>query len=312
MARTSVLVPSTLRILAFAMALLVIVWMGFGLYVQYARQVQAERRARTEVLAGEMIERTKAAFGRVTLIKQDELSALRTYQNAAHVERARALGISVLKDRDAAQVLQQSEALVELTDNSYFVVEEMTHSVPYVTRSTAHLLTQIGMHFQAELRRAGLPPYRYVVTSGTRTMADQQRLRRTNVNAALTSSHFFGTTVDLHYRLFDFAADPTEGVPDTLDVVEELLAERLGTAYRELAHTRQQKLKAILGRTLLKLQQEGNVLVIYERLQPVYHITLGRELVEPQAQPVLKPAPPPEVAEERAPSRTRPAGQAMP
>ena len=57
-----------------------------------------------------------------------------------------------------------------------------------------------------------------------------------------------------------------------------------------MAHTRQQKLKAVLGRVLLELQEEGKVLVIYERLQPVYHITLGKRLMAPPKQPSLQAA----------------------
>lgn len=291
MARASLPFPTPVRFIAFAMALLVIVWMGAGMYVRYVQQVQEERRQRTEDLAAAQIERTRTAFSQIALIERDELEVLRTYRNAAHLERARLLGIGVLQDRAAASVLEENDALVELTSNSYYRVEPLTHSVPFVTRSTAHLLTLLGMRFQAELRRAGLPPYRYVVTSVTRTMEDQRKLRQTNVNAALTSSHFFGTTVDIHYQVFDLPAGNVPVIaPDSLDLDEPLLHKRLHDAYREMAFTRQQKLKAALGRTLLQLQREGKVLVIYERLQPVYHITLGEELTEPAPDATLQPA----------------------
>ena len=297
---------SPVRILAVLLVLAVIAWLAAGIYVETVRRAQAERLARTEAVADSLIAQTKAAFREVELIRSGELGALRTYQNAAHVERARTLGIAALEDRDAAELLTGSDVLVELESTPYYVVQEFTHSIPFVTRSTARLLALIGMRFQAALAEAGLPPYRYVVTSATRTLEDQRRLRRSNANAALTSSHFFGTTLDLHYQLFDYLPTPPP-VPDSLDLARDVLQEHLDGAYAELALTRQQKLKALLGRTLLQLQTEGKVLVIYERLQPVYHITLGERLAPPARQPALQadsrsaaPASPPEVGADGA------------
>jgi hypothetical protein len=38
------------------------------------------------------------------------------------------------------------------------------------------------------------------------------------------------------------------------------------------------EMQAFLGHVLIELQAAGDVLVILERLQPVYHITAGRRL----------------------------------
>lgn len=279
------------RVVAVAAIFFVTMWIVAGLYIEYVQRLQAERMERTEALADVLIGQTRSAFREVPLLTASEAADLRTYRNAAHVERARELGIPSIESRDAATVLAQEAGLVELTDTPYFRVRDLDFSIPYVTPSTANLLTLLGIRFQQALHDASLPPYRYVITSVTRTQEDQRRLQGVNVNAAAKSSHEFGTTVDLHYQDFAFDAD-IDPVPDSVDIYHEVLKERLAEAYRELAHTRQQKLKAILGRVLLELQEEGKVLVIYERRQPVYHITLGERIAAPRNEPTLRPAAP--------------------
>lgn len=263
--------------LIVAAFLLLIVGGAALTYSIYMKQLQEEMRARTEAAAEEIIRETRAAFSEVDLLTGGEAARLRTYRNQAHVDRAEQLGISSIPTRAAAEDLSEHKRIVRIEDNAYYTVRELDYSVPYVTENTARLLQLIGMRFQEALRERGLPPYRFVITSVTRTREDQRALRGVNVNAAVKSSHEFGTTVDLHYRDFSMPVG-LNLLPDSSGIYHELLNERVGAAIEEMALTRQQKLKAILGRVLLELQAEDNVLVIYERRQPVYHITLGQPI----------------------------------
>lgn len=241
---------------------------------------------RTHAFAETLIAEADSAFTSVAKLTAAETGALRTYLNKKHVAKAKDLGVSGLTTREEAADFSDEGRLVPLESNAYFRVNPMEFSVPYVTPSMAALLTEIGVRFQALLAQEGLPPYRFVITSATRTREDQQALRQVNGNAASTSSHEFGTTVDLHYLDFDYAA-AQDSLPTRSGISQSLLAERMATAYTNLGELHNERLQALLGRVLLGLQREGRVLAIYERRQPVYHITVARRVSTPA------PAPPP-------------------
>jgi hypothetical protein len=234
----------------------------------------------TRALAAQMIAEKRRAFEQVPALAASEADTLRTFLNAEHVERAMEMGVGPIADHEEALALLQQGKLVQIATNPYYAVQEMDYSVPYVTPHTSNLLTLIGMRFQQALQEQGLPLYRYVITSATRTVEDQERLRGVNGNAADTSSHVFGTTVDLHYQEFDYSPDQ-DSTADGFWISRSLLQRLLRRELSHLNDERQARLKAILGRVLTELQDEGAVLVIYERLQPVYHLTLGAPVETP-------------------------------
>lgn len=245
----------------------------------------------TSALAERLTEQAEAQLAQIDPLTARERSQLRRFKNPTHISRARQLGVGRLVNRDSIRAQEQIGRLLPLEDNRYFYLQEMNYSVPSVTPSMAHLLTRLGRDFQEALIEQSLPPYRFTITSATRTRADQAALQRVNVNAARTSSHEFGTTVDVHYRKFDVR--PTDldlPNPDSIEIAPERLRELMHQAYERLVRTHSEKLKAVLGRTLLQLQQENQVLVIYERRQPVYHLTVAQEVAPPT--PKIQPADP--------------------
>jgi hypothetical protein len=227
--------------------------------------------------ADSMIAATTAQFSTVRTLNGTELRNMRQHLNAVHVHRARTLGITGIRNRDHAAGLVNSGRLVHIESNPGYHVRPMRSGVPYVTPDAEALLDLIAERFQAALAERGLPPYRFVVTSATRTQADQQRLRRTNGNAAAVSSHQFGTTVDIHYAAFKLNSDAVD-VPLSGMFAHSILSGRLSEAYEEMATEMQPQLKALLGRVISGLQAEGKLLMIYERMQPVYHITVNQRI----------------------------------
>lgn len=262
----------------------------------------------TNALAEQLTEQAEAQFAQIQPLTAREKRQLRRFLNPTHIRRARQLGVDRPPNRDSIRAQEHTGQLLPLNDNRYFYLQEMNYSVPSVTPSTAHLLTRLGRDFQEALLEEGLPPYRFTITSATRTRADQAALQRTNVNAARTSSHEFGTTVDVHYQKFDVrSADLDLPNPDSIEIAPERLRELMHQAYERLARTHSEKLKAVLGRTLLQLQQENQVLVIYERRQPVYHLTVAQEVAPPT--PKIQPADPDSAAlvSDQPPPSTSPA-----
>lgn len=211
-------------------------------------------------------------------LRGSEQGLLRRDVNATHTARARALGIRRGADVEG---LQRSGQLRELAPSTRFwIVRDLTYSVPLVTPDTEALLAEIGERWLASMDSLGLPPYRLEITSVLRTPADQARLRRSNPNAAAgESSHEFGTTVDIAYRRF---APPIHDVPEWLGEAHPAVQPQLRLLHDlklgELAANRGTEMQAVLGRILLDLRREGKVLVIMERQQTVYHMTVARRM----------------------------------
>ena len=152
------------------------------------------------------------------------------------------------KDRADAASMKKSLRLVQSTEN--YIIDSLTHSVPYLIPSAAKELDAIGTEWADILARNGLPHYRFRVTSILRTEEDIRALQRSgNINSVTQSCHCFGTTFDLAYMHYD-------KVTRTRDYVHE------------------DNLKLVLGQVLLNHQRAGKIYVKYEWKQSCFHITV--------------------------------------
>ena len=244
------------------------------------RLSEGERQAlRAAEALGDSAER---ALAPVPLLTADERSALRRHLNAAHLASARQLGVAVL---DSAHVSRLAAAgdLVRLQDStSYWIVRELEHSLPYVTPDARAMLQELGRRFHQRLDSLGVPRYRFEVSSVLRTAALQADLRQGNSNASRgTSSHQFGTTVDIAYNTFSPPAPSAPALTrlqGRLPADPELRSRAAGWASEALADVasdRSDELKAILGEVLREMQENGRVQALLERAQPVYHLTVA-------------------------------------
>lgn len=212
----------------------------------------------------------------VPLLRPAQEAALRRHLNAAHVSRARQLGVRPADEAEVERLVREGR-LVQLPDStSHWIVRR--GAAAYVTPDTRRLLERIAERFQSRIQERGLPPYRLEISSVLRTAAGQAALRRRNPNAAAgISSHEFGTTLDIVYEAYAPPAPLPEGlVPDAPPEMEPHLERVAALALESVSARKSRELQAILGQVLIDMQAAGDVLVILERQQPVYHITLGR------------------------------------
>ncbi|MEM1093407.1 MAG: DUF5715 family protein [Bacteroidota bacterium] len=211
------------------------------------------------------------------LLRGSQESQMRR-QGAAHMTPARRLGITPNADDAQIDNLLATGALVPIVkDTTFWIVRDLDYSVPYVVPSKKAMLVELGQRFHARLATDGLPPIRFEITSLLRTAETQAALRRVNTNAARgTSAHEFGTTVDLAYS--SFAAPAAPYVPDisAADRWLEPYLQQVATAITESTVAKySREMQALLGEVLLEMQREGKVVVLLERRQPVYHITVA-------------------------------------
>ena len=128
--------------------------------------------------------RIDSIFQPLPLLRPAQENALRRYDNAQQLARARALGVGRLLPPDRLTELRNEGALVLLEDTEHWVVRDMDHSQPLAVPAVHALLTRIGERFHARLAALGAPAFRMEVTSALRSAADQAELRRINPNAA--------------------------------------------------------------------------------------------------------------------------------
>ena len=154
--------------------------------------------------------------------------------------------------RDRADAASMRRQLVEIKTCDNYVVDSLTHSVPYLIPSAKRELDSIGAEWADILSRNNLPHYRFYVTSVLRTQEDIKYLQRSgNINSVTQSCHCYGTTFDLAYMRYD-------KVTRTRDYMHE------------------DNLKLVLGQVLLNHQRAGRIYVKYEAKQSCFHITVRK------------------------------------
>lgn len=242
------------------------------------RQIVSAERERLETYIAER----DSLYIRIPLLTDRQRALLRRSVNAAHVETARRLGVEPVAARADVLGEARSAGLVRIAENDYYWVDDLTHSVPYVTPDAAAVLDTIGVRFQAKLAEYGLPPYKYHVSSVLRTAEDQASLRRVNVNAAAgVSSHEYGTTFDIQFRKYRYAGDPAAELWEpAFPFLKAEFAARLTAFYDETTERYPSRFITLLAETLIELENEGVLITIMERRQPVFHTTVARRLAD--------------------------------
>lgn len=170
--------------------------------------------------------------------------------NDKHLEVAKTVGIRPLEDREEAESMK--EKLTYITDNEFYVVDSLTHSIPYLVPRASALLDTIGSNFLDSLAAKGLNPNQVIVTSVLRTQSDVKRLRRRNGNASANSAHCFGATFDVSWKRFKKVEDE-DGRP--------------------LQDVGSDTLKLVLSEVLRDLRQAEKCYIKYELKQGCFHIT---------------------------------------
>ena len=170
--------------------------------------------------------------------------------NEAHLNVAQAIGITPIASRKEAEHMK--EKLQHIETNDLYVVDSLTHSIPYLIKGAAQLLDTIGTNFLDSLTAKGLNPNKIIVTSVLRTEDDVKRLRRRTGNASVNSAHFYGTTFDVSWKRFKKVEDE-DGRP--------------------LQDVSSDTLKLVLSEVLRDLRKADKCYIKYELKQGCFHIT---------------------------------------
>lgn len=148
--------------------------------------------------------------------------------------------------------------LVQVTDNRYYQLKSLTHSQPYLIPEAIDMLNEIGYRFQKRLAEKKYHNYRFRLTSLLRTVETQNSLSHRNGNATKgLSCHLYGTTVDISYKNF-------------YDTELDSITSRMESVIS-------------LTRVLEEMRRECKFLVVRERHQSCFHITVVLCKPQPEA-----------------------------
>lgn len=158
-----------------------------------------------------------------------------------HLLAAKLRGIGLIQDEKHLFRLVNNRVLVEASHGAGYQVDSLTYSYPHVTLHAKNVLEELGRTYEA---LAGQGNY-FTITSATRTMDQQKKLKKRNRNATDgNSSHSYGVSFDISYIRFNGKK-----------------------SYDQKA---QKNLEAVLKH----FQKENKIFVIKERRQACYHITV--------------------------------------
>lgn len=181
--------------------------------------------------------------------KPENFQYFRNYQrtfndmNDRHLKAAKQWGIKpILSEEDLDR---EKSKLSEISSCRYYIVDRLTHSIPYLVPRAEELLETIGRNFRDSLDQKGLPDRKIIVTSVLRTAGTLKQLRKKNLNASANSAHVFGTTFDVAYA-----------------------------RYKGAAKEETDKLKSVLAEVLQDLRKRKKCYVRYEFKQGCFHITV--------------------------------------
>ncbi|MBP0613040.1 hypothetical protein J8J42_08270 [Chryseobacterium sp. cx-311] len=158
-----------------------------------------------------------------------------------HLQASRKFNIKVLKDTKTLTKYKQNGKLSPVKSlGKGYRIQNLSHSKPVLVHEAKNTLKEIAKKFSANSKGSTL-----TLTSMTRTLEDQCRLRKVNPNASVgLSSHNYGNSFDISYVRFN---------------------DRLAVNSR---------LDKILENVLKEFEKSGKIYFIKERQQNCYHITV--------------------------------------
>lgn len=144
--------------------------------------------------------------------------------------------------------LKKKYILIEVTENKFYQLKELTHSEPYLIPEAVDMLNEIGYRFQKRLKEKKYNNFRFRITSLLRTEETQNNLSHHNGNASSHSAHLYGTTVDISYK--NFYNTKTDSIESSYEAVQALTY------------------------VLIQMRQECRLMAVRERHQSCFHITV--------------------------------------
>jgi hypothetical protein len=119
-----------------------------------------------------------------------------------YIETSILNGIIKCKDESDLRHRVNEGKLVRIKDANGYIIEQMSHSYPYLTKEGKDLLQEIGKRFREKISDTRMKGSSFRITSLTRTTEKLRDLRHVNSNTSMNSPHLYGNAFDISYIRF--------------------------------------------------------------------------------------------------------------
>jgi hypothetical protein len=117
-----------------------------------------------------------------------------------HRGAAERLGVGLVDNDNEISRFKNAGKLVDVKPAQGFKIHDLTHSSAVLTQKAYEMLKEIGIIYN---ETAGYDNY-FMVTSLTRPLSSQKKLRKSNINATKgISTHSYGVSFDISYVRFN-------------------------------------------------------------------------------------------------------------
>lgn len=157
-----------------------------------------------------------------------------------HLIEAQSFNIPVIESNEHMDSLVVENKLIPIPEvGEGYKIQKLTHSRAFLNEPAYYLLKEIAISFYKETGKE------LSISSLTRTIESQNKLRRVNSNAAKgNSAHNYGASFDISYNKYN---------------------DKVGRNYA---------LESMTESILNELVSQGKIYYIKERSQPCFHVTI--------------------------------------
>ena len=187
----------------------------------------------------------------VQKLRHNQNSSGMNQRNAYHLKEGACIAKNNRLNLPQKKLSQLSSVpgLKHVSSSASYHLDDMTASKPLLTNQAIQILSTIANDFQKRLEAKGYKKKKIVITSMTRSVESQQRLSKTNINAASKSAHLYGSTFDIAYHKFQSVSNSVGKEPSEAILVQTL------------------------EETLVYFKKKESLVGIKEYKQPCFHIT---------------------------------------
>ncbi|MCS7204839.1 MAG: DUF5715 family protein [Leptospiraceae bacterium] len=204
-------------------------------------------------------------------LDEEKKKSLRTYLYPYHIELANHYQLTSI--RSSKELNQNNFKSLENPDiRTYYFFYNVPNEFRYFHRKFYPVLILIGEEFQKTLNFQSYPiKVKLAISSALRPADYQKLLKLKNPNAIENSTHAYGISIDIFYD--EFYVDFSFLCENYSRFIQELCKKDIVELGYLMGGNLRRQFTAILAETLLRMQKENVLYVIWEKNQRVFHIT---------------------------------------
>jgi hypothetical protein len=195
---------------------------------------------------------------------------LRTYLYPEHIKIAKKLNLSIIKE---LQDKNNDYINIDIPEiRKYYFFYNVPSEYRFLYKDFLPYLILIGERFNHKIRFNEYPiNVKIAISSLIRPERYQKELKLKNQNAIENSTHSYGISIDIFYD--EFMVDLLFLCNNIIDFYKKECISDLSHHGYLIGGSLRRQFQSILAETLLELQNEKKIYVIWEKNQRIFHIT---------------------------------------